>query len=163
MALLIMAGLFSCKTPAERIALQFTKHSIDAKRKCIEMYPPKETITTTIQYLPGFPILTPGPVINCDSLKPNANGLKVFECPPSKTIHDTVIIDSTKTLYDTKQIDVLKADLDNYRANYEIYKQLDEQNQKRIEKLERNLVKWKALLGIFALVAGLLIFTILKG
>lgn len=162
MALLILAGLFSCKTPAERIALQFTKHPIDAKRKCIEMYPPKETITTKIEFLPGIPILTPGPVINCDSLKPNASGLKVFECPPSRTIHDTIKIDSTKVLYDTKQMDVLKADLDNYRANFEIYKRLDDQNQKIIKHLKNQVVKWQFFFGVLTFVTCMLIFTILK-
>ena len=162
MALLILAGLFGCKTPAERIALQFTKHPIDAKRKCIEMYPPKETITTKIEFLPGIPILTPGPVINCDSLKPNASGLKVFECPPSRTIHDTIKIDSTKVLYDTKQMDVLKADLDNYRANFEIYKRLDDQNQKIIKQLKKEIFKWKVISVFLTIGFALIIFVLLK-
>lgn len=160
-ALLLLATLlFGCHptriTSAHFDALKskcdLSKHTEDAAippKWCATNYPAKERVKTNTVYKPGKVITKHDSVtVDCDSaVKYSVKYVRVA-CPPSVTIHDTIIVSDTIWQIDGAAIVASEKERDDYRVK-------SEQNERSLKSWR----KWAYGLGLFsfALIA-LLIF-----
>lgn len=121
--LLIMAGLFACKTPKEKVEKTFDKFPKEAKQECVIRHPLTPNTIVEIRYKEGR-IDTFNKVetkyINCDSVKPDSSGKKMAKCPPCPpSTHqvDTMYIDSSKTFVDTRLVDLKNDTISKLRGS----------------------------------------------
>jgi hypothetical protein len=123
MAMLLMAGLFACKTPKEKVEETFDKFPKETKQECVIRHPLTPSTIVEIKYKEGR-VDTLNRVetkyINCDSVKPDSSGKKIVKCPPfppSTRQVDTMFIDSSKTIIDTRLVDLKNDTLNSLRSS----------------------------------------------
>lgn len=85
---------------------------------CSDFYPPTESITERIEYLPGEVLIIPGDTVNvdCDTVGPGE--LVRIPCPPSSHRTDTVYRDRQTQLVDRGRIQELEFQASDYRERY---------------------------------------------
>lgn len=162
LSFLIGVFITSCLTPLEKVNKVFNKYPIEALTVATERYPSKDSVREIIKFLPGIPILTPGPLINCDSLKPSPTGLKTFQCPPSTKIVDTFTKDRVEIKYDTRLISLLQKQLEVEEMRTRNFEREVAVLKDRLKKSNGNNLKLLALVGIMTLIIGFLVFLLFK-
>jgi hypothetical protein len=135
--LLILAGLFSCTTPKKKVEKTFNKHPKESKQECVVRYPVLPNTIVEIRYKEGrVDTLYKHDTtrVDCDTIKPDSNGKKVFKCPPcppSTRQVDTLFIDTSKTIIDTRLVELKSDTIANLRL-------INNNQDKKIAKLKIN-------------------------
>jgi hypothetical protein len=133
--LLLMAGLFACVSPKKKVEKTFNKHPKESKQECVIRYPLKPSTVVEIRYEKGrvdtfYKHDTTR--VDCDTIKPDTKGKKVFRCPPcppSTRQVDTLFIDTSKTIIDTRLVELKSDTIANLRL-------IDNKKDKQIAKLK---------------------------
>ena len=108
--LLVLAGLFSCTTPKKKIDKTFNKFPKETKQECVVRYPVLPNTIVEIRYKEGLVDTLykhDTTRVDCDTIKPDSNGKKVFKCPPcppSTRQVDTLFIDTSHTIIDDRLV-----------------------------------------------------------
>jgi hypothetical protein len=114
--MLLLAGLFSCKTPQQKVEKVFSKYVPETKQACVVHYPVKPVTVVTTKYVPGeTKAITDTFRVDCDTVKP-VEGKKTVECPPSTHQVDTLYIDTSHTYVDTRLVDLQRDTIQSVRA-----------------------------------------------
>lgn len=119
--IITLALCSSCYTPqraAKQVAKAQAVHPVVVGGLCSDFYPPTESITERIEYLPGEVRIIPGDtvIVDCDTV--SSGELVRIPCPPSSHRTDTIYRYLQTQVVDKGRIQELEAQASRHQEAY---------------------------------------------